>query len=229
MRKLLIALVVLIVLFVAADRISVAVAENEIGDKIAASYGMPAKPGVGIAGFPFLTQVATGNYGEIDVSVSQVEAGGTTLHDLQAHFTNVHASLSQLLGQGASTVTADRATGSAVVSFGEVDRRLPHGLRLKPDGNRLMVTGSVRYQGSRVPVAAIVRLSVSGAGIKVTPVHVTIPGGTALPAAAAYVSRLGVVVPLTALPLHLRLVSVNVAPGGLRIGATARHVHFARA
>jgi hypothetical protein len=39
---------------------------------------------------------------------------------------------------------------------------------------------------------------------------------------------LRVVVPLSTLPLHLRLTSVHVTPDGLRIGASARHVQFAR-
>ena len=43
------------------------------------------------------TQVATGSYSGIDVSVSQVQAGGTVVYDLHAHFTGVHASLSELL------------------------------------------------------------------------------------------------------------------------------------
>lgn len=229
MRKLLISLAVLLVLFVVADRISVVVAQNQISDKIAASYGLPDKPSVSIHGFPFLTQVLTGNYSEIDVTASQVAAGGTMLHGLTARFTGVHAPLGRVLGQGAATVTADNASGSAVVSLSEVDRRLPHGLRLRPDGNHLIVSGTVSYQGSRVPVSAAVDLGVSSAGIKVTPVHVTVSGGGGLPAAAAYASQLGVVIPVASLPLHLHLVSVHVAPGGLRIDASARHVHFARA
>jgi hypothetical protein len=39
---------------------------------------------------------------------------------------------------------------------------------------------------------------------------------------------LHVEVPLSTLPLHLRLTSVRVTPGDLRIGAAARHVQFAR-
>jgi hypothetical protein len=65
-------------------------------------------------------------------------------------------------------------------------------------------------------------------GISVTPVHVSVRGVAALPS-SAYSSQLQVVVPLTALPLHLRLTSVHVTPDGLRIGAAARHVQFARA
>jgi hypothetical protein len=41
-------------------------------------------------------------------------------------------------------------------------------------------------------------------------------------------SQLHVVVPLSTLPLHLRLTLVHVTPDGLRIGAAARHVQFAR-
>jgi hypothetical protein len=229
MRKLLIALAVLIVLLVVADRIALVVAQNQISDKIEASYGLPAKPGVTIQGFPFLTQVATGSYSEIDVTAARVDAGGTVLHDLTARFTGVHAPLGEVLGHGAATVTADRASGSAVVSLSQVDRRLPHGLRIRADGNHLLVSGTVSYQGSRVPVSASLDLGVSGAGIKVTPVHVTVSGSSGLPAAAAYASQLGIVIPVTALPLHLHLISVHVAPGGLRIEATAQHVHFARA
>src|SRR5215472_8248092 len=114
MRKLLIAVVVLAVLFVAADRISVAIAENEVSDRIAAAYGLPSKPGVSIGGFPFLTQVAAGNYHQVDVFAGRVQADGATLDNLRSDFTGVHASLGQMLGHGPSTVTADRATGSAV-------------------------------------------------------------------------------------------------------------------
>lgn len=229
MRKLLIAFVVLVVLLVAADRISAAVAENQISSRIAAAYGLPHKPSVAISGFPFLTQVVTGSYPEIDVSVSQVQAGGTSVHDLNARFTGVHASLSQLLGgSGAATVTADRASGSALVTYAEIDRRLPGGLRLRPDGKHLLVSGTIRYAGVRVPLSATVALGVTSAGIRVTPVHVTISGGTALPASAS-AAAFGITVPVTALPLHLKLTSVHVSATGLRIGAAARHVHFARA
>jgi hypothetical protein len=131
-----------------------------------------------------------------------------------------------VLGHG-GTVTANRATGTAIVSYREVDQRLPAGLRIRPDGRRLVVSGTVRYHGSLVPVSANVDLGITSGGVKVTPVHVTISGGTGLPASASAVP-LGVVVPVTALPLHLRLVSVHASPGGLQISASASHVHFAR-
>src|SRR5215470_4717464 len=197
MRKLLIGVIILAVLLVAADRISVAVAENQISDRLTSAYGLAGKPGVTITGFPFLSQVATGDYQQIDVSANQVSAGGAVLHDLNVRLTGVHATVSQVLGNGSSMVTADRAAGSAMVGFGTVDHRLPGGFRLHPDGKNLKVSG-------RLPV-----------------------GAAALPS-SAYSSQLHVVVPLSTLPLHLRLTSVHVTPDGLRIGAAARHVQFAR-
>ena len=226
MRKLLIGVVILAVLLVAADRISVAVAENQISDRLASAYGLAGKPGVTITGFPFLTQVVTGDYQQIDVSANQVSADGAVLHDLNVRLTGVHATVSQLLGNGSSMVTADRAAGSAMVGFGTVDHRLPSGFQLHPDGKNLSVSGNLAVGGARIPVSATVTLGVSGSSISVTPVHVSVPGVATLP--SAYSSQLRVVVPLSTLPLHLRLTSVHVTRGGLRIGAAARHVQFAR-
>jgi LmeA-like phospholipid-binding len=226
MRKLLIALVVLVVLLVAADRIGVAVAENQISDRIASSYGLDAKPQVTITGFPFLTQVVAGDYQQINVSVSQIQADGATLHDLNVHLMGVHATVGQLLGNGSSMVTADRATGTAIVGFGTVNKRLPAGLHVEPDGDDLTVSGNVSYHGLQVPVKATVALGVSGSGVTVRPVNVTVAGGISLP--AVYASQLRAVVPLGQLPLHLHLTSVRVTPGGLQIGASAQNVQFAR-
>jgi len=226
MRKLLIGVVILAALLVAADRISVAVAENQISDRLTSAYGLAGKPGVTITGFPFLTQVVTGDYQQIDVSADQVSADGAVLHHLNVRLTGVHATVSQVLGNGSSMVTADRAVGSAMVGFGAVDQRLPSGFQLHPDGKNLSVSGQLAVGGARIPVSATVALGVSGSGISVTPVHVSVPGVAALP--SAYSSQLRVVVPLSTLPLHLRLTSVHVTPDGLRIGAAARDVQFAR-
>src|SRR5215467_5328181 len=128
MRKLLIALFILVVLVIAVDRIGVVLAEDQIASRIATAYNLPTDPGVSITGFPFLTQVVTGNYQQIDVTADQVQADGATLHDLNVHLTGVHATISQLLGSGTSTVTADRAAGSALVPD-HPGREEPHGVR----------------------------------------------------------------------------------------------------
>jgi hypothetical protein len=227
MRKLLIALIVVAALFVAVDRIAVAIAQNQISDRIAAAYDLPDKPHVTIAGFPFLTQVVRGDYGRVDVSVAQVTAGGAVLRQLRAQFDDVHASLSQVMGKGSSTITAGRAAGRATVPFAVIDQRLPGGLTVRPDGKDLAVAGTLVFQGVRIPLTATLSLSATSSGIMVTPVHVANQGLGALP--DSLYSSLGFVVPLNSLPLHLHLTSVFVTRSGLEVGAAARHVHFARA
>jgi hypothetical protein len=229
MRKLLILVGVLVVLFVAADRIAVAIAENQISDRIAAAYQLPFKPAVSIGGFPFLTQVMTGDYSEVSVSAARVPADGATLRDLRVRFTGVHASLGELLGQRAATVTADQATGSAILGWRQLDRRLPPGLHARPAGtNDVSVRGAVRGHGGQIPVSGTVSLGVTGSGIRVSPLDLSGTGGTGR-ADGAYAARLNLVVPLRTLPLHLRLASLHVTHGGIRIGAVARNVRFIRA
>ena len=240
MRKLLIALVVLAVLFVAVDRIALVIAEDEIASRIATAYSLPTDPGVSITGFPFLTQVVSGNYQQIGVTADQIQSDGVTLHDLNVHLTGVHATISQILGSGSSMVTADRAAGTALVDFATVKQRLPpetqvslggqnltvSGLQLSPDGNNLKLSGTASYLGISAPVSATAALSVSPSGITVTPEDVTVAGGLSIPGSA--ISRLHFTVPVSNLPLHLHLTSVQVTPDGLQVGAAARNVQFAR-
>jgi hypothetical protein len=239
MRKLLIALVVLVVLFIAVDRIALVIAEDEVASRIATAYSMPVEPGVSITGFPFLTQVVSGDYQQIGVTADQIQADGVTLYDLNVHLTGVHATISQLLGGGSSTITADRAAGTALVDFATVKQRLPQetqvslggenlkvsGLQLSPDGKNLKLSGTASYLGISAPVSATAALSVSPSGITVTPEDVTVAGGLSIPGSA--ISRLHFTVPLSGLPLHLHVTSVQVTPGGLRVGAAARNVQFA--
>jgi LmeA-like phospholipid-binding len=240
MRKLLIALLVLAVLFIAVDRIALVIAEDEVASRIATAYSMPVEPGVSITGFPFLTQVVSGDYSQIGVTADQIQADGVTLNDLNVHLTGVHATISQLLG-GSSTITADRAAGTALVNLATVKQRLPQeaqvslgrenlkvsGIQISPDGKNLKLSGTASYLGISAPVSATAALSVSPSGITVTPEDATVAGGLiSIPGSA--ISRLHFTVPLSGLPLHLHITSVQVTPDGLRVGAAARNVQFAR-
>ena len=122
-------------------------------------------------------------------------------------------------------MTADRASGSAVIPYPELAGWLPHGVQLSRAGQDVRFSGSVHLLGMRIPLSGTATPSVTGNGIKVVPHGFTAGGGIPLPAGAV-ASRLGVVIPLTNLPLHLRIASVAVTGTGLRAGATARDVRF---
>ena len=102
MRKFLILLLILVILLVAADRISVYVAQRKVASRLAGAYNLSTPPSVTIQGFPFLTQVVAGRYDQVDVTLSSVTAGGVEMRDLRARFTGVHAPLVRLLGNGSA-------------------------------------------------------------------------------------------------------------------------------
>ena len=220
MRKLLIVVPLLIGVLIGIDRAAVWVAEREIGTRVQSAYGLSARPGVSVHGFPFLTQVASGNYQEIDVSVKAADAHGVRVRDIRARFTGVHAPLSLLFGQNPGTATASRAAGTALIPYGQIERRLPDGIRLTAEGGRLHVTGRTGYGA----VAGTARLAVTRSGISVSPAHLTVGGASA----GALAGRFTFVIPVGALPLHLSVTGVRAADDGLVVAAAAHDVAFAR-
>ena len=203
-----------------------AVPEGKISDRLASAYGLPAKPGVGIAGFPFLTQVLSGSYHTVHIDVPSVLAGGVRVTQLDTRFTGVRASLAQVLGRSPEPVTAQAATATGTVPPAALRRGLPPGVTLRQQGHALNVAGTTHYLGVAVPYSASVQPSASSAGITLTPRQVQVGHAAHLPA-RTLAGRLRFTIPLGALPLHLRISSVRVGPAGLDISATGRDVQFA--
>jgi hypothetical protein len=226
MRKMAIVLLVVLIVVAVADRVAVAVAQRQISDRVASAYDLPGKPVVRVKGFPFLTQVVAGRYGAVDVTINRTMADGVAVSQLHATFTGVRAALGQVLGQGASTVTADHATANALVPLAALRQRLPRGLTLHLDGHRLRLSGSVGYLGVSFPVSATLTPAVSTSGLTFSPHNISIGGGIKVPLGAV-AGLLAFAVPLGALPLHLEVSSVAVSSAGLRITATGQDVRFA--
>ncbi len=122
LRRLLIVVLVLGVLFVVVDRVAVHFAESEAADKLKTSEGLTDTPDVSIKGFPFLTQVAGGELDDIEVGIRNYEApsgdGGEKIRidDLNADMKGV-----RFTGDY-SSATAATATGTALISYEELLR-----------------------------------------------------------------------------------------------------------
>ncbi|HEY2576812.1 MAG TPA: DUF2993 domain-containing protein [Streptosporangiaceae bacterium] len=219
MRKFLIALVILVALLVVLDRAGLFIAQREIGNRVQSAYGLSSKPDVSVHGFPFLTQVASGHYQQINVSIKSASADGVQLENIDATFTGVHAPLSLIFGQSSNGVTAGNATGTALLPFSEVRRRLPAGIRIGPDGSSdLRVTGTGAYSAVR----GTAKLGVSKSGITVTPQNLSIAGVSA----RSLASRFTFTIPMGALPLHLTVTAVHVTQGGLVVDAAGHNIQF---
>ncbi len=201
---------VLIALLAAVDRILAAAVADQISVRVAVANDLQARPSVRVLGFPFLTQLASGDYREVAVTLSSLTAGGVELSELDARFTGVHAPMGNLRWPGRSEITAEHARATAIVGFGVLSQRLPPGLVLSPVGSELRITSTVLG----VPVPGTLALSVSPAGITITPRITGVP------------AMVGFVIPLRALPLRLSVTSVSVTEQGLRVNASGRNVRL---
>jgi hypothetical protein len=113
-RRWLIALVAVIALLIAADRIALVVAEDQLASRIQSSQHLAQKPSVGISGFPFLTQVLARDFNHATVDIHGLDANGLTVSDLHADLYGVHVN-------GAfNGATVDTLDATAVIDYADI-------------------------------------------------------------------------------------------------------------
>jgi hypothetical protein len=225
MRKgLVIFLILAIGLVIAADRIGLAVAQDEIAKNVASQYGLDHKPTVKIKGFPFLNQALNGKYGEIDVAVGDVTQLGVHLTNTVVTLKGVTAPLSDAVHGNASNMVADTATSTATVSYADVDKESPRGMKVSAKGSALQVRGPVTVLGVTRTLTATVTVRPSGRSVRVLPQTVN-AGGATLPVALIQ-QAFTFTMPVKGLPLNTRISDVQVQPDGLRVTTTGEHVNL---
>jgi hypothetical protein len=225
MRKgLVIFLILVIGLIIAADRVGLWVAQDQIAKNVASQYDLDHKPEVKIKGFPFLNQALNGRYGEIDVNVGDVTQLGVHLTDTVVTLKGVNAPLSDAMHGDASKMVADTATSVATVSYADVDKQAPRGLKVSAKGKELQVRGPVTVLGLSRTVTATVTVRPSGRSVRVLPQTVD-AGGTTIPVTLVQ-QAFSFTMPVKGLPLNTRISDVQVGQDGLRVTTTGEHVNL---
>ncbi|MGQ0778089.1 MAG: LmeA family phospholipid-binding protein [Pseudonocardiales bacterium] len=133
MRKLVIAVVVLVGLGVAADYGAAAAAEYQVANQIREELGLVADPSVRINGFPFLTQALSGHYSDIETRATGLSVG--PLHDVavEATMRDVDAPLSEVMAGNLRSVHAAEVDGRIRLADGDIGRAIGiEDLRLQP-------------------------------------------------------------------------------------------------
>jgi hypothetical protein len=234
MRKVLIVVVVLLIGgLIAADRIGVVIAQNEIGRQIANQYNLQKRPKVSIAGFPFLTQAIGGSYDKITVNIGDWTQQSVTVHELKIQMSGLHAPLSDVINNNTSNITADTGTASAIIPFEALKQQAPKEVKeISASGSDLLIKGTVKANLPVVGVVtsdltATVKLKATAQGIQVTPDTVQNSGGQSIPIGLLS-QRLSFLVPVRNLPIGSRISQVDVTPTGLRVAATANNVRFSQ-
>jgi hypothetical protein len=225
-KGLVVSLLVLLALAVAADRICVVVAQRTVAAQLQTSGSLSTRPDVTIHGIPFLTQAFSGRYDDVEVSASQVTAGGGRLSRLDATLRGVHVPLSAALSGSVDAVPVDHLRATVLLSYADLDQQLrDRRLTVSPAGEQLKVTGSVQVLGRTVTASAISSVSVSGTSVVVTAKRFEV-GNTMADRAitAALAGRFDFVVRVGALPYGLTISSVRVTPQGVLATAAADNV-----
>ena len=104
-------MLVLAGLFVAADRIALSYAEDKAASTLQQSQQLNQKPDVSVAGFPFLTQLAAGEFDDVTISASDLEVG--TADNLRLDRLDVHLH-HVTFNSDASVVRAATATAEMI-------------------------------------------------------------------------------------------------------------------
>jgi hypothetical protein len=233
-RRWLIALVVLLAVLVGADRIGLAVAENELAGRIQTSQHLSQKPSVSIAGFPFLTQVAQRHFGHATVDIHDLDANGLTISDLHTDLYGVHVN-GTFNGAEVDTLKAN-----AVVDYTALGKALSKYMTL--DGVQLGTAtitpaGNDELTFAFSPPSAITSVIGGTDLIKLT-VHVSLDGANILelrsgqfPGLLADLGfqPLDVKFDLSSLPFGVKLTSLAYTPTAVQVQAEGKNVNLSQA
>jgi len=221
-RALIVVLVVLGALFVIADRVGVAVAEDQVADRIAEQAGLPGPPEVDIAGFPFLTQALAGRYDDVHIQMTSADLGQPEGTDADVALHGVQVPLSDVLAGSVQQVPVDRVDGTATLSYALLSAQLEGDTRLEREGDGLRITRTVELLGQQVPLTASGDVTLEGSDL-VVDVEEASGAGVDLP--EAVVSRASDLLDLRytvpPLPFGLRLTGVHPTDDGVVVDLEA--------
>jgi hypothetical protein len=146
-RRWVIGLVIIIVVLVVLDFAARVAAENVMASKIE-QQGLQHKPTVTIDGFPFLTQVASRNFEQVNLTAADQTEGPVTITSINATARNI-----RLNSYAFSSGTIGSLSGTALISFSSLGNTLtqqvgPLGSLLNGAGLHLTAAGPGEVKAS---------------------------------------------------------------------------------
>ena len=123
MRKLLIAVVVLVLLGAVADFAAARIFEDRVTEALQREYDLGTRPVVQVRDVPFLPHLATGRFSTIDLAATDATARGINAAQLKLTLHGVRVPREVMLGEP-GRVTVDRADGTIELTEAEVNRLL---------------------------------------------------------------------------------------------------------
>ncbi len=219
MKKLVVAVAVLLVLLVGADRVAVVVADRALASQLDGELG--TTPTVHVHGFPFLTQALAGRYRDIELTAPRVTRSALTLTGLSVSLRGVQVPLSAALGGTVTSVPVDRLSVAAVVPYTDLQGRA-RGLTLAQSGDGVRVSGSITVLGRTLAASAQSNATLEGTTLRLTASSIAVDGVPAAGSvASALTGRLDLRIDLSDLPYGVRVTSVRSTADGVAVTGTA--------
>ncbi len=221
------ALVVVLVVLVAIDRVAAGIAENQIADRVQQSQDLAAKPEVDIHGFPFLTQVIRGRYKQATATARGLERDGLRLSEVTVDAEGVRVDLGDLLSGTVNSVPVDHARGSVLVTYEDLNAYLANRVEVpkvtvRRSGDAVKVTGSVLVPilDRSLSLSGDARVDVDGEKVTIRPTAVEavtgfLPGFAEGPAREALTVRFSI----KGLPFGVELDSARLTDEGVLFAA----------
>ncbi len=239
MRRLVIALLVLVGLFVAVDYGAAALAESAVSRQMREQIGLVDDPSVRINGFPFLYQALTGDYRNVEVSADRVTVARLNDVSVEATLHHVRVPFSQLVSGSADTVRIDEVVGRVRIQAAELEKLINvEDLQVEkvtdrdtnaagqpvPD-NAVKLTGTAEVLGQRNRVTVIGSLGRAGGQVQIQAHTVEVNGQTLAPIIEQTVLRLFTVrLDPGQLPFAVTPTSVKADDGSLVVEGNARNI-----
>ncbi len=222
LRTVIIVLVVLLALLVALDFGAKAFAESTVASEIQ-QQGFPKKPSVSIHGFPFLTQVISRDFKDIQISSSNITEGPLLIQSIDATMMGVHVDSSFSGG------TVDSLNGTLSVTFAALANAMS-----SETGALSSLTGaglSLSQAGPDEVKATLDLVVTSGTAVwRVTrtdhnEISIQLVNSSGL--TSSLLSGIGnITIPLPSLPMGLSIQDISVTPAGLVGTVTGHDVSF---
>jgi hypothetical protein len=225
-RRLLIVLGILIVLLVAADRGGNWIAERAAADTIQSAQHLPKRPSVDITGFPFLTQLASGNFNKIIITDQDVPVGKGAVRlrvsNVQVALNNVH------VARNFSSVHARTAHATATVSYADLGAALGGVNVTYLSHGRIQATKAITFAGHTFHASITATPQVSDGLLSFGKTEINNAGVLGQTVSSLLSQVFDVRLPLTGIPFHVHVRSLSADSSGLHIALTGEDLTYSR-
>ncbi|WP_248837154.1 LmeA family phospholipid-binding protein [Frankia sp. AgKG'84/4] len=247
-RLALIAAVVLVAFlaqFVVADRLAVIVAQRAMASQIRSGAladlpcdtTPPTVSDVHIGGFPFLTQVLTGSFSDVGLTMTGLPTTGPRIERISAHAHGIHVPMFRLATGGDGTIRIDDLAATVRMTYADLNAYLatqPGSVHITPldGGSRLAITATLNIPlfGDQ-QVGGVTTFAVHNNKVTLVPSQIMLKGlfNLSIP-----LGNLGqyfpqVAIPVGDLPFELTVTDATTDATGLNLAATAANIETSTA